>query len=240
MKRIRVIAPVVETPSAGITQAAEQIWIDQYDLPGLVRYESAFLEDGPAQIMSELDDVLAVPGILRQARRAAAEGCDGVVINCMNDPGLRAVRECLSIPVLGPAETAFHAAAMLGRRVGLLDITAGARAKAGELFTLYGLAGRFASFQSLETAVLDIGQDEGALLHRLLAAALRAVEGDHADVLVLGCTQLSRIKPALVALLASRGFPVPVIDPLPLTLRMAAALVLEGLSHSKRCYPAPI
>jgi allantoin racemase len=39
-----------------------------------------------------------------------------VVIDCMGDPGLFGARECVSIPVLGPMQTAMGIAAMMGHK----------------------------------------------------------------------------------------------------------------------------
>ena len=36
-----------------------------------------------------------------------------MIIDCMLDPGLPAVREKVTIPVIGPGQTAMHLAAML-------------------------------------------------------------------------------------------------------------------------------
>jgi allantoin racemase len=40
--------------------------------------------------------------------------------------------------------------------------------------------------------------------------------------------------------LLNKGYDAPVIDPLPVTTRIAAAVAGAGLSHSKLTYPAPL
>ena len=198
------------------------------------------IEHGPASIECELDEALAVPGTIAEVKAAAEAGADAVVINCMGDPGLAAARELASIPVLGTAQTSMHLAAMLGHRFTILTVLDQLihvdEAKAAG----YGLAGRLASVRSVGIPVLGLGDDTGRLIAALTEQGLRAVHDDGAHVLILGCTGMLGLAAELAAALAGQGLPdVPVIDPLPATLQVAAALARSGLSQSKRTYPDP-
>ena len=81
--------------------------------------------------------------------------------------------------------------------------------------------------------------DPAALNAALADAALKSVEGDAADAIVLGCTGFLGCAEAMRAALLSAGHDVPVIDPVPATVRIAEALVKAGLTHSKRTFPPP-
>ena len=72
---------------------------------------------GPASIESHYDEALAVPGLLEQIALGEAEGVDAYVVACFGDPGLDAARELARGPVIGIAEAAMHAAALLGAPV---------------------------------------------------------------------------------------------------------------------------
>jgi allantoin racemase len=87
--------------------------------------------------------------------------------------------------------------------------------------------------------VLDIGRDLAALNAALQREAIAAVKEDHADVIVLGCTGFLGCAGAIRQALLTAGLDVPVIDPIPLAVHVADALVKSGLSHSKHAYPAP-
>ena len=63
-------------------------------------------------------------------------------------------------------------------------------------------------------------------------AALRCVEEDGADVILLGSTTMHQAHAYLSARL-----PVPVINPGPLTYRLAELAVRLRLRHSRRTYP---
>src|SRR3954451_8964849 len=71
---------------------------------------------GPASIESHYEEALAVPGLLEQVALGAADGVDAYVVACFGDPGLDAARELAHGPVVGIAEAAMHAAALVGRR----------------------------------------------------------------------------------------------------------------------------
>jgi len=88
--------------------------------------------------------------------------------------------------------------------------------------------------------VLDLGADTGQLLAALTEQGVQAVRHDGAHVLVLGCTGMLGLAGDLATALVHQGVSdVPVVDPLPVTLHVAAALARSGLSHSKRTYPWP-
>ena len=74
-----------------------------------------------------------VAGTATLAALGAARGSyDAAVIACFGDPGLEAAKERAGVPVLGISEAAFHAAAMLGRRFGVVSFTRALQAYLGE------------------------------------------------------------------------------------------------------------
>ncbi|SRR5579875_787340 len=195
---------------------------------------------GPASIECELDEALAVPGTLAEVRSAAESGADAIVIDCMGDPGLEAAREAVDVPVLGPGQTAMHVAAMLGHRFSILTVLDRLvhlqEARAGR----YGLRERLASVRSVGVPVLALHEDPDRVVAALTEEGLRAVRDDGAHVLILGCTGMLGAAERVSDGLAARGLAgVPVIDPLPVTLAVAAVLARGGLAHSRRTYPDP-
>jgi allantoin racemase len=198
------------------------------------------IDSGPASIESELDEAVAAPGTIAKVRAGAASGADAVVIDCLGDPGLEAAREVVTVPVLGSGQTSMHVAAMLGHRFSILTVLRRLIRVDEEKAPRYGLAGRLASVRSVDVPVLDLNHDRDQLVGSLAEEGLRAVSEDGAHVLVLGCTGMLGLAGAVAAALAARGVrDVPLVDPLPATLQVAAGLARAGLSHSRRSYPAP-
>ncbi len=73
-------------------------------------------ERGPQAIEGEVDAVEAGPEILRLVRDAERDGCDAAIIWCAGDPALRAARELVDIPVIGPGEAMRILASMIGTK----------------------------------------------------------------------------------------------------------------------------
>ena len=86
---------------------------------------------GPESIESHYDEALAVPGRADGDRGGRAGGADGHVIACFGDPGLDAARELATGPVVGIAEAAMHAAALLGRGFSVVTTLSRTRARPG-------------------------------------------------------------------------------------------------------------
>jgi allantoin racemase len=103
----------------------------------------------------------------------------------------------------------------------------------------FGLESRYAGCEVIEIPVLDFGNDPDETLRHLHEAARAAVETRKADVLVLGCTGWTGLGEKIRVFLAGLDHDVPVIDPLPVTIRTLGALLEEGLAHSKTAYPFP-
>ena len=98
-----------------------------------------------------------------------------------------------------------------------------------------GIKDHIASIRSI-----DVNPDNQSLLAGkeeeifplLLDAARSAVEGDGADVIILGSTTMHQSHSFL-----KKNLNVPVINPGPLTYKMAETMIGAGLCHSKTTYP---
>ena len=122
------------------------------------------IDYGPASIESKYDDVMAAPFVVKKAEWAEKNGYDAVVVSCMMDPGVKAAKEALDIPVVGPRETATAIASILGDKV--------------------------ARIYPRGLTVLELGVDREKTYKMLLENAKKALAGG-AQVLVLGCTGLT-------------------------------------------------
>ena len=87
--------------------------------------------------------------------------------------------------------------------------------------------------------VLELEKDLDRTKAALAEEAVRAVEDDGADAIIFGCTGMLGCADAVRQGLLARGYDVPVIDPVPWAVTVAAGLVEVGLSHSKITYEQP-
>ena len=236
-RHIRMISPVV--PSGNWSpQSTWEETLQPLERDGL-RLSSVFLDRGPQSIEYRTEEAMLVPDLVIKALGAEREGVDGLIVDCMADPGVDVVRECVAIPVLGPGRLSMQVATLLGRRFSILVELDMVAQLFEEEVQRYGVGESFASCRNIDIPVLEIDTDVARTTALLVDAGERAVREDHADVLVLGCTRFSPLADALMAGLAARGLPVQVINPITLAINMMVALLDSDLSHSKIAYPYP-
>lgn len=204
--------------------------------PGL-SFEFRPVRIAPLNYVSQQDSVLADIGILEAGIAAEREGFDAVCIDTMSDSGMAALRSALSIPVIAPGRHAMLAALMLGERFSVLAMWDRWRHLYAKTVTELGIANRLASVRSAglqpDNQSLMAGRED-VYFPALLEAAMACVQEDGADVILLGSTTMHEAH----AFLAER-VPVPVINPGPLTYRMADAAIRLSLTHSRATWPAP-
>lgn len=230
-KDIRIVTPLITVGFRGPGTLRE---LERADL----RISHSQVEQGPASIESRFDEALAVPGTIGRIIEAERQGVSAVVVDCLGDPGVAEARECVAIPVLGPCETAMHTAAILGHRFSVVTVFDGAIPVFEALAGRFALKEKLASVRAVDIPVLELEADIERTQAALLEQAKLAI-ADGAHVLLLGCTGMTGCASAMRTQLLQLGWDVPVLDPLPLAVLAAAALVDAGLAHSRRTYPAP-
>jgi allantoin racemase len=199
------------------------------------------IERGPVSIETAFDTALATPDTIRRIVEAEREGMDAVVIDCMDDPGMEAGRELVSIPVVGPSQASMHLAAILGHRFSIVTILDERSVAPFEnQAKVYGVSEKLASVRWVEIPVLELHQDPERLVHDLVQESAAAIEQDQAHVIIFGCTGMLGYAEQVRLGLEQLGHGgVPVIDPVPAAVRLAEVFVDLCLSQSKRSYPVP-
>ncbi len=235
MHRVLVVVPF---PMSEENLALRQSQLKAVQLGPDIAFEFRPVKAGPANYSSHHDFVLADVSILEAGMRAQEEGFHAVCIDTMSDSGVAALRSVLDIPVFGPGRSSMLAALMLGDRFSIVTMTARWKPLYKKALDELGLHHKCASVRSVEVPPdnqsLLSGKEED-LFPLLHAAAMKAVEEDGAEVLILGSTTMHQSHAYLAGKL-----PVPLINPGPLTYKLAEAALGLGLSHSRRGYPKPM
>lgn len=232
--RIRVISPTV-------TSQLRQEALESFLLAARpdVELSAVALDAGPASIESHYESALAVPDTVANIVQAEKDGVDAVISNCMDDPGVEAAREMVSIPVIGPAATSMRIAAMLGHRFSILSNFDTDSAAFENHALKAGLRRQLASVRGVNIPVLELG-DRTRAISALVKQSLRAIRQDGAHVIIFGCTAMTGLAEEVKNGLRQEGIAdIPIIDPAVVALKVAEALADIGLSHSKRTYPPP-
>lgn len=174
---------------------------------------------GLSLIVSRADWLVAGPATL--AALAARRGAyDAAVIACFGDPGLDAAKELLDVPVLGISEAAFHAAAMLGRRFGVVSFTAALRPMFEDCLAHHGLTARCTGFRMGPPFAGDPGRVAEERAGLIAGLCREAVEQDGAEVVILAGGPLAGLAPVIAPEVS-----VPLVDGTAAAVRLAEALV---------------
>ncbi len=191
---------------------------------------------GPASIESAYEEMLAIPPTLDLIMDCEAQGFDAAIIGCFGDPGIEAARELVSMPVVGPCESAMLLAAGLGHSFGVLTIFDNLVAGQEMLAVQAGVRAKLTSVRPTNIPVLELMNDPDVTKARLIEVARACVEEDRADALLFGCMTMSFLDMG-DEIGAELG--VPVVNAGRAAVKHAEMLVSMGLAHSKKAWPTP-
>lgn len=190
-------------------------------------------EEGPLSNESAVEEEMCVAPFLRELY-GLQDDYDAVIIGCFGDPGIRAARELVDIPIIGPAEASMNLALMVGEDFSIITILDSLIPSQEELLKKYGLGSHCKSIRTLGIPVLELGDDEEKTLQVLEEKAEEIYEKDRASTILLGC-----MSEAFLLADEKMDSKIPVINPAKAALRMAELFVNMGLEHSPISYPTP-
>ena len=111
-------------------------------------------------------------------RLAAAQGdAAGYVVACYGDPGLHALRDQTSLPVVGIQEASVMSALSLGQRFGVISILAASIPRHMRAFGAMGVMDRLAGDRALGLGVLELA-DRATTLNAMIATGQRLRDED--------------------------------------------------------------
>lgn len=183
---------------------------------------------GPVSIEGHHDEAFCLPGLLEEIAKAEAEGFDGHVIACFDDPGLEAAREIATGPVVGIAEAAMHVATLVAGSFTIVTTLGRAVPTMERLARTYGFERHCRKVRAAEIPVLALEEPGSPARDRLRAEIARAVAEDRCEAILLGCAGMADLARALEA-----EFHLPVIDGVAAATKLVEALVGLGLKTSK-------
>lgn len=233
MHRVLVIVPF---PMSEENRAQRRAQLDAVSLGPDISFEFESVRVAPRNYVSAADMTIADVGVYEAGLTAQQRGFDAVCIDTMSDSGVDALRSELSIPVIGPGRASVLTALMFGNRFSILAMWPHWQHLYTKTLSDLGLKQHCVSVRSIDAtpdnqALLAGKQDE--VFPLLAAEAEKAIAQDGADVILLGSTTMHQAHAYLAEKLA-----VPVINPGPLTYKLAEAALGLGLTHSRQAHPA--
>jgi len=127
--------------------------------------------------------------VVRAVRAVAIEGFDALAIGCFYDIALHDAREISGDMIVSAScEASCEIAASLANRFGVIVGRQKWVHQMEAIVRSYGHEHRLTGFYPVDLGVTDFQKDHAETARRLIAAGRKAVEQDHAEALILGCT----------------------------------------------------
>lgn len=227
-KRLLVLNPNTSTE---MTRDIE-ITIEKYKSQG-IEVTVKKPDFGPQSLEAFYDYTLAAFGCIRLLEKEK-DNYDGVLIACFGDPGLYAVKEMLSYPVIGIAEASIAMANLMGQKFGLLVALDKAVALMTDMVGQYGMRDRCAAIEPLNISVLDVEKNKEESIKKLIEVGRVAINKG-AEVLILGCAGMTGMKEGV-----EQALGVTVIDPVECGYKVLEMMVKGDFKISKKAlYMSP-
>jgi allantoin racemase len=235
MAKILVIVPFA-LDAEGLQRRRQQLAAVKLDPESEFHYRA--VKAGPTSFMSPHDWALMDLAIFEAGCSAQEEGYDAVCIDTMSDSGMAALRSVLDIPVVSPGRASMLFALTLGSRFSVLAQWKPSIVRYRKAIPEWGLTPHCASVRSFDIepsfdTLMDGKEEE--VFPLMLQTCMRCVEEDGADVVILGSTTMHQAAQWLESRL-----PVPLVNPGPLTYKLAETMLALRLTHSRACYPKPL
>ncbi len=175
---------------------------------------------GPPAIQGPEDGEFALPGLLDEIDRGAADNVDAMVIACFDDTGLAEARKRTDKPVLGIGQAAFHSSMLLGHHFSVVTTLSASIPVIEENIDTYGVRPFCRQVRASEVAVLDLEKAGSNAEQRISIEITTALAEDQCGAIVLGCAGMTDLAKRL-----SQHHDVPVIDGVVAATGLACALV---------------
>lgn len=231
--KIKIIEPVITEEFVEETEKEVEKFLSsdtEIDVEG-IKY-------GTASIETSYDEYFCAPNILKIVEEAEKDGFDGIYINCFGDPGFEGAREVVDIPVVSAGHTSIFIAAELSHKFSILTILESSVPRDEEKVIKEGLSEKLASVRSIDIPVLDL-EDRSKLTKALVKESKKAINEDGAHAIVLGCTGMVGLGDEIEKGLSDLGYYIPVVHPVPTSIKYLEMVINLNLLQSKRTYMNP-
>jgi len=193
---------------------------------------------GPLSIESEIEAYMSIGPVLEWLFELRKNNrYDAIIIGCAGDPGLGAARELMDVPIIGPAEAAYHIACMVADRFSVISPTQAGGVKAADDLVArtreMGINSRLASVEFVEMPVVEMWGDDATAIIKQATKAINKAKENGAGAVVLGCMSM-----AFRTAKTKWEVGIPVINPLSAAIKVAESFVDMGILQSRVTYPA--
>lgn len=174
-------------------------------LPAEFKVSEHTMEDGPTVVSNEAELAAASERVIDRARILERNGVEAILVSGFGDPGVRTLKEELSIPVTGIAEAGIVAAGTMGRKFSIITTTSQLKVSITHSVENYGYKDQFASIRITSGDMHATMANLELLKNALMETARLCLENDGAEVLLIGGGPLA---PAARELADNLNYPI--------------------------------
>lgn len=178
----------------------------------------------------------AFPHEAKVCVEAEEDGYQAAILACGGDPGLFAIFEAVSIPVIGPGTTARHICSLISHKFTLL--TTGKYGKVNSLLeheNPHGL-GRWVSTRKIGMGVLDVRERPEDCYEATKREAQNAMKEEGSDAFTYGCMSMAFLD---MDKRLEEELGVPFVNPAKVAVKMAETYIDLGIKHNKLTFQTP-
>ncbi|KAA9393681.1 Asp/Glu/hydantoin racemase [Kocuria coralli] len=228
MKILVVNVNTTESMTASIASQARAAASPGTEIVGLTP------EFGAESVEGNFESYLAAIAVMDRVITYDGE-YDAVIQAGFGEHGKEGLQELLDVPVLDITEAAAHVASMLGRKFSVVTSLDRTVPLIEERLLVAGLNAHCASVRASGLGVLDVERSKDRAVAAIVEQAVRAIQEDHAEVIVLGCGGMAGLDVAV-----REATTAPVVDGVASAVQLAESLVALSLTTSKlRTYASP-
>jgi allantoin racemase len=188
-------------------------------------------------IESVYDEMLAVPHYIQLCMDAEEENYDAVIISCGSDPGIKAIKEAVNIPIIGPGDSAMHLCSLIGNRFCRLVTHRSGRQRIGLLpFEQHNGLMKWVSSRDIGLTVRDVRGNPDGTLEACIKHGKLAIEQETVDAITYSCMSMAFLE---IDEKLSNELQIPVINPAKAAVRIAEMFIDFNITHSKISNPTP-
>lgn len=197
-----------------------------------VQISADCIKQGPDSIESNTDEALAAVEVIRDCIQAEKDGFDAVIIYCFSDLAIDAVRENVSIPVIGPGEVTMMAADQLSNKFTVITTTRSNEPRTWRRLKKSSFSKKMTSVRALNIPVVELRENPDATKMYLDKVVGEAIAAENVDGIVLACLGMADYGREI-----EEKYGVTVFDPSMLSVSYAEHCVRTGNRHNRNAYP---
>jgi allantoin racemase len=178
----------------------------------------------------------AFPREAKVVVEAEEDGYDAIILACGGDPGLFAVFEAVSIPVVGPGTAARHVCSLISHKFTLL--TTGKETEINSLLDHENpnTLDRWVSTRKIGMGVIEVRERPEECYNATLEQARLAMREEGSDAFTYGCMSMAFLD---MDKRLEEELGVPFVNPAKVSVRIAEMMIDLGLKHNKISFPTP-